>query len=106
MTRERPCELCTRVRALSFHHLIPRTTHSNKWFRKTFTREQMATGLDLCSDCHSAIHRFVPSEKELGRSHNTKQALLTHPDIATFVAWVATREGKRRYRTRRKTGKR
>ena len=102
MTTQRTatCELCARQRPITFHHLIPRTTHSNKWFKKNFTREQMQTGLDLCSDCHSAIHRFIPSVKELGRSYNTKAALLEHEDLAGFVTWVAKREGKTRYRTR------
>lgn len=94
------CELCARARELTFHHLIPRTTHSNKWFKKNFTREEMARGLDLCADCHSAIHTLVPSEKELGRSYNTREALLDHPELARFVEWVATRTGKRRYRLR------
>jgi len=94
------CELCGRVRDLTFHHLIPRTTHRNKWFRKNFTREQMNSGLDLCQDCHSAVHRLIPSEKELGRSYNTREALLAHEELGKFVAWVSTREGKRRYRIR------
>ena len=98
---ERHCELCGRERDLTFHHLIPRTTHSNRWFRKNFTRAQMQKGLMLCRDCHSAVHTFVPSEKELGRHFNTRDALLSHERIGAFVAWVATREGKGRYRMRR-----
>ena len=31
---------------------------------KVYTREEMAKGIDVCQDCHSAIHRFVPSEKD------------------------------------------
>ena len=92
------CELCGRERPLTFHHLIPRTVHRNKWFKKRFTRAQMNSGLDLCSDCHGAIHRIVPREKELARSYNTKELLLEHPEIAKFVAWVSTRAGKHRYR--------
>lgn len=95
------CELCQRDRELTFHHLIPRTTHRNKWFRKNFTREEMQRGLNLCRDCHSAVHQFVPSEKELGRHYNTREKLLEHPELAQFVTWVAQRSGKQRYRTRR-----
>jgi len=94
------CELCARTRELTFHHLIPRSVHGNKWFRARHTREEMARGLQLCRDCHAAIHRFIPSEKELARSFSTREALLAHPELATFVAWVSTREGKRRYRVR------
>ena len=106
MSKVGTCVLCERERELTFHHLIPRTVHSNKWFRRRFTREQMAAGLDLCADCHSAIHRFIPSEKELARDYNTLEALLAHPELASFVAWVSTREGKRRYRTRAPGGAR
>lgn len=101
-----PCELCARERALTFHHLIPRTVHSNRWFKRRYTREELARGLDLCSDCHAAIHRFVPSEKELGRRYATREALLEHPEIAKFVAWVARRAPDRRYRTRTGGGRR
>ncbi len=94
------CELCGRVRPRTFHHLIPRTVHGNKWFKKRFTRQEMASGLDLCRDCHSAIHTYVPSEKELGREYHTREALLGHPELAKFVAWVATRSPHRRFRTR------
>ena len=88
-----PCELCGRVTVDgNRHHLIPRTCHGNKWFKKRFTREQMAVTVDLCRDCHKAIHKFVPSEKELGREYNTLEKLLAHADIAKFVAWVRKRK--------------
>ncbi|MGE0710466.1 MAG: hypothetical protein AB7N76_09880 [Planctomycetota bacterium] len=89
------CELCGRERELTFHHLIPRTLHTNKWFKKTFSREEMNRGLDLCRDCHSAIHTFIPSEKELGRAYDTREKLLAHEPLARYVAWVS-RETKRR----------
>ncbi len=97
---EGPCELCGRVRPLTFHHLIPRSVHANKWFKERHTREEMARGIDVCRDCHSAIHRFVPSEKTLARDYATKEQLLTHPELAKFVAWVSTRSPDRRFRTR------
>ncbi len=83
-----PCELCGRPRHLTFHHLIPRTCHSNKWFRKRFSREEMSSrGLDLCRQCHSYIHdRF--DEKELGRELNTRDTLLSHDKVFRFVQWV------------------
>ena len=68
--------------------MIPRTCHSNKWFKRTFTREEMRETISVCHDCHNAIHRFIPKEKTLGREFNTVDALLAHSDLATFVAWV------------------
>ena len=81
------CALCGRIAKLTFHHLIPRTLHSNKWFKKQFTREQMNKGIDVCRECHSAVHR-IADHKELGRSLNTREALLAHPEVAKFVEWV------------------
>jgi len=94
------CSMCGRARKLTFHHLIPRTLHSNKWFQKNYSREEMAVGIDICGDCHGAIHKIVPSAKELGRDYNTREKLLGHPEIANFVSWVRKRRGKQRYRTR------
>ena len=83
------CRLCERVtKRGNEHHLIPRTCHSNKWFRKNYTRQQMQVTVWLCTDCHKAIHLFVPSEKELGRDYNTIDKLLAHPEIERFVEWI------------------
>ncbi len=80
------CELCECAEAHNFHHLIPRTLHRNKWFKKRYSREQMAAGLQLCKMCHKTIHEFV-REKELGRKFNSKQKLLAQPRIAKFIEW-------------------
>ena len=84
------CCLCGRQpkRGTTEHHLIPRCCHSNKWFRKRFTREDMQTrGLDLCRDCHLFVHAQY-SEKELGRRLNTREALLDDPTVMRFLEWV------------------
>jgi len=76
---------------LTFHHLIPRTFHSNKWFEKNFTKEDMRNrGIAVCRECHSAIHRFL-SEKELGRHYNTLEKLRAHEALAHFVDWISKR---------------
>lgn len=84
------CTLCRRrtKRGTTEHHLIPRTCHSNKWFKKRFDRQQMRTTIDVCRDCHSAIHRLIPDEKELGRHYNTVEQLVAHEEIAKFLTWV------------------
>lgn len=48
----------------------------------------MRETIPVCHDCHRAIHRFVPREKELGRHYNTVESLLGHEKIGRFVAWV------------------
>ncbi len=90
----RICELCGCEPAHNFHHLIPRTLHSNKWFKKRYTREQMRAGLWLCKSCHHAIHDLIPSEKELGRHYNTKEKLLEHEQIARYVEWQRRKHGE------------
>ncbi len=88
------CELCGREGLdLTFHHLIPRTLHSRKWFKKNFTAEQLSSGSELCKDCHDAIHRFIP-EKVLGTEYNTLDRLRAHDKVAGFVAWVSKRAGR------------
>ena len=81
------CELCRCEEADNVHHLIPRTLHSNKWFKKRFTREEMRSGIQVCKQCQSTIHDLIPDEKELGRHYNTLETLLDHPGIAKYVDW-------------------
>jgi len=52
----------------------------------------MQETISVCRDCHSAIHKFVPREKELGRYHNSIEKLLAHPEIGKFVDWVSKRK--------------
>ena len=86
---ESHCALCGRNKPLAFHHLIPRTCHRNKWFRKRFSRSRMrSSGIDLCHDCHKHIHTLY-TEKELGRNYNTLEALSADKDVAKFVDWVS-----------------
>ena len=85
------CELCRVEESHNFHHIIPRTLHSNKWFKKRFTREDMQQGIKICKSCHTAIHDLIPDEKELGRSYNTRPKLLAHPSLGKFVRWKRKR---------------
>ena len=70
------CELCQSEDAYNFHHFIPRTLHTNKWFKRRYTRQEMQQGIEVCKSCHSAIHDLIPDEKELGRNYNTKKKTL------------------------------
>ncbi len=85
------CELCERwmKAGTTRHHLIPVTCHKNKWFQKNFTRAQMQTTINLCRDCHSAVHRFIPKEKELGKHYHSLDRLRIHEQLAGFVRWVS-----------------
>ena len=82
------CEMCGRERPLTFHHLIPRTCHRNKWFRKNFDKLDMQQrGINVCRDCHNFIHQHF-SEKVLGREFNTLEKLLENQEIVRFVKWL------------------
>lgn len=94
------CGLCHREMDLTFHHYIPKTLHTNRWFRKNHSRIELNFGIDLCRDCHSAVHRFVPSEKELGRDFNTYEKLMAHSEICGFVEWISQRPQVGKVRTR------
>jgi hypothetical protein len=37
--------------------------------------------------CHRQIHALL-TETELARQYNTVEALLSHPEIASFVSWI------------------
>lgn len=87
------CELCQCEEQDSFHHLIPRKNHKNKWFKQRYTQAEMNVGIMVCKSCHRTIHNFIPLEKDLGRDYNTKEKLENHPEIAKYLAWK-----KKRYR--------
>ena len=69
------------------HHLIPRTRHGNKRVKRLWSREQLNHTIPLCPACHRQIHRSL-TEKDMERDYNTVEALLSHPEISTFVSWI------------------
>jgi hypothetical protein len=88
------CDLCDRpnLTGLTFHHLIPQTCQTNAWFGKRFTLDDMRTrGLNVCRKCHTAIHEFIPREKDLGRYYNSRELLLANEKIANHVSWSSKR---------------
>ena len=77
------CPLCGRpipaAARQSLHHLVPRLRGGRGG--PTVLLHQI---------CHNEIHAAL-SETELARRYNTIEALLRHPQIARFVAWVTGR---------------
>ena len=69
------CGLCGAEEELTFHHFIPRTLHSNKWFKKRYTREEMQAGIDVCRECHDLIH-------------NTREPIVSRSCIISSAASV------------------
>ncbi|MBU2707665.1 hypothetical protein KCM76_16845 [Zooshikella marina] len=86
--RPEKCQLCDRPEQLTKHHLIPRTYHSRRQFRKLFTKGDMVTRiLWVCTPCHKNLHATI-SEKTLGLEYNSLEKLLNNVEIARFVAWI------------------
>lgn len=82
------CALCERNDiAVTEHHLIPRTLHTNRRVRKYFTVSQMEQTIDLCRACHKTVHACY-TEKELAQSFNTIEALRSAKFVLRFVEWI------------------
>jgi len=73
------------------HHLIPKTVHSNKWFKKRYNRVELNRKIPVCKDCHSSIHELI-EEKELGRDFNTLEKLLSNEKIIRYLEWKNRRK--------------
>ncbi|MGB5063821.1 MAG: hypothetical protein WBQ37_08680 [Candidatus Competibacter sp.] len=86
------CELCGRfMSALTRHHLIPRTRHRKKRTQRLFEREEVRTRiLWICQPCHNHIHKVL-SEKEMEAGYHSREALLAHPTIRRFAAWIGAK---------------
>lgn len=87
------CELCGSDHDyLNFHHLIPKTLHTNKFFKKNYEKEYLKQhGIWICKAfCHKQIHRFI-SEKDMGLTYNTIEKLLEHPEVKKFIEWRSKR---------------
>jgi hypothetical protein len=85
------CKLCGRGNELNFHHLIPTSLHTNKWFKKNYTSEQLQEGIYICEkDCHLEIHKLVP-EKELGKYYNSIDKLLSNEKVRNYINWIKKR---------------
>jgi 5-methylcytosine-specific restriction endonuclease McrA len=95
-----PCAICGRDETLTRHHLIPRTRHHNKRNKREFDRATVRRTVSICRPCHSQIHAVL-TEKELERGYHTVEALLAHPEIAKFAAWIADKPPGFRVPTRK-----
>ena len=82
------CDLCgLNVDEISFHHLIPKTFHTNKRIRKMYDLNFLNNyGINLCKSCHKKIHSCI-SEKDLAYSFNSKELLLKNKEIFNFIFW-------------------
>ena len=84
------CPLCDRVippAQRDQHHLVPKS----KGGRQTEFLHRV---------CHRQVHALL-TESELARQFATVEALLQHPELQAFVAWVKTKPENFFVRTRK-----
>ncbi len=83
---DRPCE------NLSGHHVIPECRGG-------------AEKIEVCSDCHLAIHQFF-SNKELDREYSTIDALLSNEQFAKHIRWLSKQPVTTKFKTKLKNEQR
>lgn len=84
------CPLCQRPipdAQKDAHHLVPKSRGG----RHTEYLHRI---------CHRQVHALF-SETELARQYNNVDALLAHPQMARFIAWVQTKPADFYERTRK-----
>lgn len=92
-----PCPLCGREmldddRTTSKHHFVPRSRGGRATER-------------IHSICHSKIHSLF-TNKELETTYSSAEALLEHPEIQRFVAWLQNKPADYKDKSKRSNAKR
>lgn len=81
------CELCEREMPLTFHHLIPRTTHKKMLKRNLFEKKELNRGIYVCRPCHNAIHKLI-DEYTMAQEYNTLEKLLDHEGVQKWIPYA------------------
>ncbi|KZM26736.1 uncharacterized protein EKO05_0009515 [Ascochyta rabiei] len=96
-TRTTECELCERDWVpLTYHHLIPKSTHDRVRKRGWHDEEVMNSVAWLCRACHSFVHRLASNEGlaryyytvELIREGGVDQDEAKAQEVEGWVKWV------------------
>ena len=86
------CPLCEReIVHMSKHHLIPKSLGG-------------ITTIDICGDCHSAIHARY-TNKELKKSFSTIEEILADSDLTNAFQFLTKQDPTRRFRNKRSNKK-
>lgn len=82
------CLLCGRDMPLTWHHLIPRTTHKKLLKRNLYTTKELNRGIMICRPCHSAIHKLI-DEETMAAEFNTLEKLESYEPVQKWVAYAS-----------------
>lgn len=81
------CKLCERIIPLTFHHLIPRTTH-RKMMKRGYEKSELNKGIWICRPCHSGIHAVIP-EMEMALNYYSLEKLLEHEGVLKVAKYYS-----------------
>ncbi|KAF4588059.1 hypothetical protein EYR38_010020 [Pleurotus pulmonarius] len=95
-TRTTECEICERQVPLTYHHLIPRSTHAKVLKRKWHPQSMLNSVAWICRPCHNVVHSVARGE-DLAQNYYTVELLLAREDIQKWRRYAA----KQRYGVRR-----
>ncbi|KAF8710129.1 hypothetical protein AX14_013426 [Amanita brunnescens Koide BX004] len=79
-TRTTECEICEREVPLTYHHLIPRSTHEKARKRKWHPESMLDSVAWLCRPCHTTVHHVARND-DLAQNYYTIDLLLQREDI-------------------------
>ncbi|KAF1950229.1 hypothetical protein CC80DRAFT_482938 [Byssothecium circinans] len=95
-TRTTECELCGRSWIpLTYHHLIPKSTHERVLKRKWHNQDLLNSVAWLCRACHSFVHRLSSNEglaKHFYNMHLIREGGSDgerRAEVEGWVKWVA-----------------
>lgn len=81
------CELELNDDCLNFHHLIPKSFHSNKRISKLYSKQFLSeNGVYLCIPCHNKLHSCI-TEKDLAFQFDSIEKIKTNEEIKKWMEW-------------------
>jgi hypothetical protein len=90
--RKDECCVCLRTLPLTWHHLIPRCTHTRMMKKHGYTKDELDhRGIWVCRACHSAIHGSHEN-RELAEKFNTLETLLACEKIQKWIGYISKRK--------------
>ncbi|KAJ7641111.1 hypothetical protein FB45DRAFT_825279 [Roridomyces roridus] len=95
-TRGKDCEICEREIPLTYHHLIPRSTHAKALKKKWHPESMLNVVAWLCRPCHTMVHSVATNE-DLAQNYYSVALLLEREDVQRWGRYAS----KQRYGVRR-----
>ncbi|KIL66599.1 hypothetical protein M378DRAFT_160599 [Amanita muscaria Koide BX008] len=99
-TRTTECEICEREVPVTYHHLIPRSTHAKVLKRRWHPESMLNSVAWLCRQCHSVVHRVTTNE-DLAQNFYTVELLLQREDIQRWRKYASKQRFGIRWSSRR-----